>query len=291
LGLSLSLALLITMLPTLDSLAKNWVSASPLLKILAFFAAWLILWIPIVIPLGRRFHWRPFAPLPPAQKLSLVLSLYAIVPLLIWGLTHLEIKSLSMYGIAWNGTTLGSLMAGLGLGVAGVGGLFGLEWRLGWVEGQPLKTPSIVLTFGLPLGLGLGIGAIEELVFRGFLLTQLQQQQPHWLAAAISSLVFALLHLIWDGKQARPQLLGLGLMGLVLVLARQINGGNLGLAWGLHAGWIWAMTSLNTAQLFHDRDSAPQWMTGAGQPLAGAMGFLMLGVTGGILWGWSWVGN
>jgi uncharacterized protein len=281
----------IAMLSAIDSMAKNWVSASPLLKILAFFAAWLVIWLPIAIPLGLRFQWRPFVPLPPAQKLSLVLSLYAIVPLLIWAVTHLETVPVSVYGIAGNRATFGSLMAGLGLGVAGIGGLFGLEWLLGWVEWRPPKTLSIVLTFGLPLGLGLGISAIEELVFRGFLLTQLQQQQPHWLAAAISSLVFALLHLIWDGKQARPQLLGLGLMGLVLVLSRQINGGNLGLAWGLHAGWIWAMTSLNTAQIFRERDSAPRWVTGAGHPLAGAIGLLMLGVTGGVLWGWSWVAN
>ena len=172
--------------------------------------------------------------------------------------------------------------------------LFGLEWVLGWVEWRPdkiessesTKIESIVTIFLLPLGLGLLISAIEESIFRGFLLTQLQQQYPSWAAAASSSLIFALLHLIWDGKQAGPQLPGLWLMGLVLVLARSADGGNLGLAWGLHAGWIWAMASLDAAQMIRRRDRAPIWMTGlAGQPLAGGMGLLLLLLTGGVLWG------
>ena len=264
---------------------------SPFLKISAFFTIWLLAWSPIAIPLALRFQWRPFTPLPALQKLSLVLSLYAIAPFLIWGVTSLEKVSPAVYGIAWNLPAFGALVAGIGLGVAGVSLLFGLEGLLGWVEWQPIKIASIATTLGLSLGLGLGISAIEEPVFRGFLLTQLQHPYPDWLAAAIASLIFALLHLVWDGKQAVAQLPGLWLMGLVLVLARQVNGGNLGLACGLHAGWIWAMTSLDTAQIICNRDGAPQWMTGAGQPLAGGMGWLMLLLTGGVLWGLGWASN
>ena len=243
-------------------------------------------WLPIAIPLGLRFQWRPFSPLPIAQKLPLVLSLYAIVPFLIWGTIVLEAVPPDVYGIAWKISAFGALGAGLSLGVAGVGLLFGLKCLLGWAEWQQVKTVSIAATFWLPLGLGLVIGAIEEPVFRGFLFTQLQQQQADWMAAAISSLIFALLHLIWDGKQAGLQLPGLWLMGLVLVLSRQVNGGSLGLACGLHAGWIWAMASVDASQIIRDREGAPQWMTGvAGQPLAGGIGLFMLLLTGGVLWG------
>ena len=75
------------------------------------------------------------------------------------------------------------------------------------------------------------ISGIEEGVFRGFVLTQLRQDYTIELAAAISSLIFALLHLLWEQKETVPQLPGLWLMGMVLVLARWTDGGSLGLAW------------------------------------------------------------
>lgn len=277
--------------PGLNQVGEFFVSRSPTLKILAFFTIWFLVWLPIAIPLAWRFQWRPFAPLPIAQKLPLVLSLYAIVPFLLWGVIHLENTSPQVYGLVWSLAELGSLIAGVSLGVGGAGLLFGLESVLGWVEWQPIALKSIVPTLLLLLGLGLIIGAIEESVFRGFLLTQFQQQYSDGLAAVISSLIFAFLHLIWEGKQAGPQLPGLGLMGLVLVLARWVDEGNLGLAWGLHAGWVWAMASLDAAQVIRPRDDrsddrSPVWLTGfAGQPLAGGMGLLMLLLTGSILWG------
>jgi membrane protease YdiL (CAAX protease family) len=146
-----------------------------------------------------------------------------------------------------------------------------------------LKRLAVVL---LPLLLlGLVISAIEEAIFRGWVLNQLQMGLPNWAAAIGTSLIFAVLHLIWDGKSATPQLLGLWLMGMVLVLARWVDQGNLGLACGLHTGWIWAMASLDAAQLTSDRDRAPIWLTGFnGQPLAGALGLALLLMTGAVLW-------
>jgi len=256
-------------------------------KIIAFFSAWLLAWLPIAIPLARRLHWQPFTPLAIAQKLPLVLSLYAIVPFLLGATIVLEQVSPSVYGIAWNSSVLVSLVTGLSLAIAGVALLFGLEVALGWVEWRSpdlTTVASIATNWVLPLGLGLVIGAIEEAVFRGFLLTQLQQEVSWWIAAVISSLVFALLHLVWDSK-ALPQLPGLGLMGLVLVLARWLDGGSLGVPWGLHAGWIWAMASLDAAGAISYRDRAPVWLTGfAGQPLAGGLGLLLLLLTGGVVW-------
>ncbi|MGA7937865.1 MAG: CPBP family intramembrane glutamic endopeptidase, partial [Kovacikia sp.] len=174
---------------------------------------------------------------------------------------------------------------GLCLGILGLVLLFGIETWLGWIDWQQHNWNQI-LPFLLPLlVVGLLVGVVEELVFRGFLLTQFQQDYPVWLATVSSSLIFALLHLVWEGRAALPQLPGLWLMGMVLVVARWVDGGSLGLAIGLHAGWIWGMATLDSAQLIHHTKGHPEWMTGlSGNPLAGGMSLLMLLATGVALW-------
>ena len=105
------------------------------------------------------------------------------------------------------------------------------------------------------------------------------------MAAAVSSLIFALLHLVWEQQETLPQLPGLWLMGMVLVLARVCDDGNLGLAWGLHAGWIWAIASLDTTRVIRYTGIVPAWMTGLGEkPLAGAAGIFCLLGTGILIW-------
>ncbi|HAJ62065.1 MAG TPA: CPBP family intramembrane metalloprotease domain-containing protein, partial [Cyanobacteria bacterium UBA8543] len=103
-------------------------------------------------------------------------------------------------------------------------------------------------------------------------------------AAAISSVIFALLHLIWDRQDTLPQLPGLWLMGMVLVLARWVDDGSLGLAWGLHAGWICGLTCLDSAELISYTGKGPVWMIGfREQPLAGVAGLLCLLGVGAVL--------
>jgi membrane protease YdiL (CAAX protease family) len=96
-------------------------------------------------------------------------------------------------------------------------------------------------------------------------------------AGAISSLIFALLHLLWERQQTLPQLPGLFLMGMVLVWARAIDHGSLGLAWGLHSGWVWGLALLDSAELMSYSDSGLVWVKGIyNQPLAGLAGILCL---------------
>lgn len=259
---------------------------SVLIKIIVFFLAWFIVWLPIAIPLAIVLRWRPPKPLTIGQKLPLVLSLYAFAPLVLWGFNSAEGTTFAAYGLAFNRSSLISLGLGLGIGVLGVGFLFGLERWATWIE-LKLANRGQFLTALLPtLLIGLSVSAIEELVFRGFLLNQLQQKYALWVAAVGSSLIFAMLHLVWEGIEIAPQLPGLWLMGITLVVARWADGGSLWLACGLHAGWIWGMASLDAAQLVEYSDWAPEWMIGLKkQPLAGGMGLLLLGITGIVLWG------
>lgn len=281
-------------------------------RLCVFFLVWLLLWLPLALPLARVLHWRPDRyPIPPAQKLSLVASLYALAPVVVWGLSRLEGIPLTDYGVVWRGTILASFGSGFGLGVVGLAAMFLVQQRLGWVQlspqhsqvkpsaqsavpsaataatTQPSTEQGAITLVGmllLTLGIALWIGTIEELVFRGVMFNQLQRDYGSAWAVLIASLIFALLHLVWEGRALVPQLPGLWLMGVVLSIARWADQGQLGLAIGLHTGWIWTIASLDSAQLLHYTGKAPAWLTGLdNKPLAGLVGLLFLLATAGIL--------
>jgi hypothetical protein len=68
-------------------------------------------------------------------------------------------------------------------------------------------------------------------------------------------------------------------------LARVVDRNQLGLAWGLHAGWVFGMASLDSADLIRYTGRTSEWLTGLKKkPLAGAMGLLFLLTTAGVLW-------
>ena len=269
------------------------------LKAIAFFIVWLVLWLPVAIPLAAVLKWRPPYPLAVEQKLPLLASLYLIAPAIVWGAAWVEGAFFSDYGLDWKASILISLGQGFALGVLSLLVVFGIQKALGWIEWRPeenrpienTQNPpqnlgSVVGSILLPtLLLGLLISGIEELIFRGFLFTELQQDYSAWVAAAVSSLIFALLHLVWEQQETLPQVPGLWLMGMVLVLARVCDDGNLGLAWGLHAGWIWAIASLDTTRVIRYTGIVPAWATGLGEkPLAGAAGIFCLLGTGILIW-------
>ncbi len=244
-----------------------------------FFLIWGLVWLPIAIPISIAVKWKPFAPLELQQKLPLVASLYALAPLILWGIAALKQVSFSTFGISLNANLFASAGIGLGIGAIGILILFGVQSAIGWID---WKTENLSKWFAacLPtLLLGIWIGFTEELVFRGFFFGQLASD--FWWSAIISSVVFAGLHLIWEGKENIPQLPGLTLMGVVLCLAFVQNQNSIGLAWGLHAGWIWMIASLDAAEILQYEETAPEWFTGVDRkPLAGLLGLLFLLGTG-----------
>jgi uncharacterized protein len=293
--------------------------SSAVFKIFCFLSLWLVLWLPVAVPLALRLQWRPFQASTPAQKLPLLLWLYLMAaPALgivgYWdrpappgfavqpGLFQSSVVSLAV-----------SLAVGLLVGSSSLAILFWSQIRAGWLQqsadqsanqssGRDSGDTSSDLVQDTPskssggangwiyvllLGLALLVGGIEELVFRGFMQQQLQPVAGWWPAAASVSLLFAGLHGLWEGKTVIPQLPGLGLMGLVLTLACQVDQGNLGLAWGLHAGWVWVLASLDTLGFNDYTGKAPLWLTGWNhQPLAGLLGLLFLLSTAAGLLAW-----
>lgn len=266
------------------TLVRSGVMAAASVKVIAFFATWLMLWLPIALPVAQKLKWNPIQPLTGKQKLPILASLYLLAPAIVWAATRVEGTSFSDYGLNLQPKILISLSLGLALSLLGLSVVFGMESLARWVRWHRENFQRLGSLWLPILGLGLWIGLTEELIFRGFVLTEFLQDYSPGIAAIASSLIFALSHLLWERKQTIPQLPGLLLMGVVLVWARWIDDGSLGLAWGLHAGWIWGLTCLDAAELISYPDESPAWIVGlGGQPLAGVAGILCLLVTGASL--------
>lgn len=267
-----------------------------LLSIPVVLGIWLFAWTAIAFPLFRKFQWRPFRTIPSEQKLILLLLLYCLAPLVIWGAIAFWRQSWWTIGVEVNGAAARSLVYGIGIAIGGLVSLTLLKRALRlWVledsqdtlliEG-PL-TQKILTVFGLLL-LGLWIGGIEELVFRGWLQTQLEIASRPWVAAAIGSSLFALAHLVWDGRAGLWQQPGLLLLGCVLVVARWTDGGSLALAWGLHAGWVWGLACMGELLQLRPTVAKPTWLTGLrDQPLTSVLDFGLMGATAALVW-WGW---
>jgi hypothetical protein len=271
-------------------------SIPAIVKIILFFSTWIVVWLPAAIVLAIALKWHPPQPLG-NKKLPLLASLYVIVPFILWATSWIENTSFVNWGWDWQPAVFMSLMRGLGLGIISLVILFGLQLTAGWLDLKKSETstetgekkinfwtlilnPASLLT----LLLAVWISATEELIFRGCLQTILQQDYSVLIAAAIASFIFAIAHLIWAAKETLPQLPGLWVMGMVLTLARIADNGSLGLAIGIHAAWIWGITTVDTEGAINPTGRAPEWITGiAAKPLAGAAGILLLLATATLL--------
>ncbi|MDY6781540.1 MAG: CPBP family intramembrane glutamic endopeptidase [Cyanobacteriota bacterium] len=265
----------------LGALAYRAAMTATWVKVTVFFATWLILWLPVAIPLAGVLKWNPTQPPTGEQKVPILASLYAIAPVIMALAVWVEGTAWSDYGLTFQPQTFTSLGLGLALGVFSLSLVFSLESLCGWIEWH-FKNFKRLWSLWLPiLGLGLWISWTEELIFRGFVLSELASDNSLVGAAIASSLIFALSHLLWERKQGLPQLPGLTLMGLVLVVARWVDGGSIGLAWGLHAAWIFALTCLDSAQLISYPKENAAWIVGmGGKPLVGIAALLYLLATG-----------
>ncbi|WP_390821633.1 CPBP family intramembrane glutamic endopeptidase [Anabaena azotica] len=271
--------------PSLNNLLALMKDASAIVVVMAFFVSWLGCWLPIAAISLKLLNWQPIKPLQPEQKLPLMVSLYLLAPLVLWGIIWLTNSSFANYGLVSNIAFLRSLLLGFGLGVLSIAILFTCQVSLGWCYFKELNIQQLA-SISIPILLiALLVGGIEELVFRGFLLTELARDYPIWTAAIICSLIFAVLHLVWEQRETLPQIPGLWLLGMMLVLARMSDRGNLGIAWGLHSALVWAIATIDTAQLVTYTGKASEWWTGKNQkPLAGVAGIICVLGTSFILW-------
>lgn len=149
----------------------------------------------------------------------------------------------------------------------------GLAWA-GALQWRPALSLGLLLN---ALALGLGVGFAEELLFRGWLLGELELLVGRQRALLLQAAVFSLAHTRFNLPflQLAGLLGGLLLLGLALGLERRADGGSLWGAVGLHGGLVGGWFLLNQG-LLPVAPGAPAWLMGPGNPIGGALGWLGL---------------
>ncbi|HEY9626829.1 MAG TPA: CPBP family intramembrane glutamic endopeptidase [Coleofasciculaceae cyanobacterium] len=255
-------------------------------RIVGLLLVLLVCWLPIAAPIA---FWVKD---PNTVTLATMPLLFLGFLLLIgrWGKwLYRDRRILNTYGLIATRQNGKELLQGLAIGLISLLGLFGIQGGLGWLNWQ--ISPSLFKSVLEGLVIGLGTGFAEELVFRGWVLDELQRDYGDEISLWGNSLLFALLHFIKPLSEVFrtfPQFPGLVLLGLTLVWAKRstrkpgqpigsVHQGRLGLPIGLHAGLIWGYYIVNVGQIAQYSGRVPEWMTGIDQnPLAGGAGLLFL---------------
>lgn len=223
--------------------------------------ALVLLWVPLAAPI----YWL----VSDANLVSLLTMplLYGEFLLLVqlWGkYVYRQPQLLKSYGLERTGRNGRDILTGLGIGLLLTLCLFILEGQLGWLRWQH---PAIFLPKLIFEGLlvGLGIGFAEELLFRGWLLDELQRDYLPSVALWINALLYAVLHFIKPLPEILRTLPGfpaLMLLGLAMVWAKRSRQNRLGFPIGLHAGLVWGYYLINVGQFVQYTGGVPDWITG-----------------------------
>ena len=279
---------------SLTSKAEAWERFESLIKtqsawprVFIFLGMLAIAWLPFAVPIYLlgialdRFGT--------AEILSLVL-LYAGF---LWGLPrwgqriHGWAQPLKRCGLILSPQTARDLWLAIAIGVLGVLALFGIEVLLGWAATSP-PSPKLGQFIIEGLVMALAVAFAEEMLFRGWLLAELEKDFSATTSLVMSAVFFAVAHFIKPLNEivrTFPQFLGLVVLGMALVWARrsgQQRGHkkitSLGYPIGLHAGLIWGYYIVNVGGLIRYTKAVPEWVTGIDKnPLAGLLGLILLG--------------
>lgn len=113
--------------------------------------------------------------------------------------------------------------------------------------------PLVFLLPAIPLALSAGL--FEELVFRGVLFRVLEEWMGSWVALALSSLVFGLMHLINPAATLTGALFISVEAGLLLAAAYMLTR-RLWMSMGLHMAWNYTQSAIFSG-IVSGSDSAP----------------------------------
>lgn len=250
-----------------------------------FILALLLLWLPLALPI----YWLVADSNLESILTIVILYVEFILLLNIWGKKVYQQPGIfHRYGLELTRFNGIELCQGLTIGLISVLVLFSLEAVLGWlVWQQPKAFLGKIILEGLLVGFGVGFA--EELLFRGWLLDELQRDYKLNTALWINAILFAVTHFIKPLEaiiHTLPQFPALVLLGLTQVWGKRWKRGRLGLPIGLHGGLVWGYYIINVGQLTQYSGQVPDWVTGVNNnPLQGVMGILFMA---GLAW---WIGS
>lgn len=243
-----------------------------------FILTLLILWLPFAIPIYLLINANN-----PNLTTILTMGLLFIVfiiALIFWGKYIYNKQNLfKVYGLVGSKRNILYLGKGLIIGLFSNLLLFFVQYLCGWIE---FKAPNYSLIQLILEGFisALAIAFGEELLFRGWLLDELEKDCNLKFVPLINGLIFAILHFLKPISEVIRTIItfpALVLLGLTLVWAKYSHKNLLGICIGIHAGLVWGYYILNVGQMLIYTNKVPDWITGIDQnPLAGIMGLLFL---------------
>lgn len=173
---------------------------------------------------------------------------------------------LSHFGLRREGwkrmLSLGCLWA-----VAFVAIMFGFYAVTGWARFIPVVDAPWGIWLLLTVWIYPLVGFTEELVFRGYLLSVLDEWRGRRVAIIITSLLFWLMHLGQGNVHEPLGIIAMLTVGLTFALARYVTG-SLWFPIGLHAAYDWLAISLGgdpglgMVSLFRFEPQVPEWLIG-----------------------------
>ncbi|MBD6617551.1 CPBP family intramembrane metalloprotease [Komarekiella sp. 'clone 1'] len=243
-----------------------------------FIVILLLLWLPLAAPIYLLVRDSNLVSI-----LTIVLLYVQFIVLLkLWSrYIYKQPQILRHYGLEFTRINGVDLLRGLAMGLINILILFGIQGFLGWLVWQQPKVFLLkVILEGLIVGLGIGFA--EELLFRGWLLNELEQDYSPPVALWTDALAFAALHFIKPLEaiiNTLPQFPALVVLGLTQVWGKRWRRGRLGLPIGLHGGFVWGYYIINVGELTKYSGKVPDWVTGVNNnPLQGLMGVLLMSV-------------
>ena len=245
-------------------------------RIIAFLLILGLCWAPFALPilvLVNNANLRSLLTMP-------ILYFLFVGLLQIWNpVVHSENQPLKRYGLHSLNLNFKNLFSGLLVAWGFVLILFFFQGDMGWMQWFN-PSPGLSKIVLESLVVSLAVGFAEELLFRGWLLDELERDYSKGTATIACSAIFAISHFIrpWDQFIAAwltfPALF---ILSLTLVWAKRVTQGRLGLSIGLHAGLVGGYYILNVGNLVKPISSVPTWLTGMnGNPLASIPGVTAL---------------
>jgi len=207
---------------------------------------------------------------------------------------------------------VGRSLAWFAIGAACIWLLVAVQFGVGLRGFRHPELWKVLAAAVVALGSAACVAALEETVFRGFMLHALMDKLGRYRGILLTSVIFATLHLFTldyflapirnvalDGTRwyegfrllalflrplATPLRVMPGLIGLLLAgwLLAELTARTRSLwpAIGLHAGWVWAIKTSGRVWKYYDPTPAaagPAWLFGEKYAAAGLLGWLMVG--------------
>jgi membrane protease YdiL (CAAX protease family) len=231
--------------------------------------------------------------------IAFLLLPFSAVGLLVLGwVRFVERRPLVTIGLTRNNAGR-HFLRGLAIGCATILVLILASWLAGGYEalafGKALSSPAALLNIAILLVCFTVQSSVEELVFRGWLLSAIARKFNVWLAVIISSFVFCLLHY----GPGQPWLVTLNLVLFAsFACAWALRTGNIWGVMGWHSGWNWLLAtgfelpvtgieSGTPALLVQLAPRGSDYLTGGAQGPEGSVfttGFFVVAIL--LLWRW-----